>query len=354
MNDSLLFKDKPIFGLDIGFSNLKVMQLDSHGKRHTVTGYGLIDFDPEIIKDGVIVDPEALAKVIHKLFAQDIVGAITSRRVILSIPAVQTFNRTMQIPKLSQKELDEAIKLEAQQYIPMPLEELYIDYEIVRQNTDGLTLLISAAPRKIIDSYITFCQLAGLEIAAIETTISACNRIFMKTSVVDVPTILIDFGARSSEITVYDKKNMVVTSTAPGGGNNIAEILARQLEVTPKESHIIMKKYGLGVSKKQKQIIGSLSPLLESLIKEIRRMVRYYEERSGSNLKINQIITMGGGANMPGLAEYMTDRLRLPVRTFHPWDEFDFSLLTAPNEQERSAYATVAGLALIKHKDIFS
>lgn len=354
MNDSLLFKDKPIFGLDIGFGNLKVMQLENHGKRHTITGYGITDFDPDILKDGAIADPEGLAKITQSFFAHNIIGEINTHRVVLSIPEMQTFNRTMQVPKLSQKELDDAVRLEAEQYIPMPIDDLYLDYEIVSRNKDDLTLLLSAAPKKVIDSYVQFCRLTGLEVVAIETTITACNRIFMKTSAADVPTILIDFGSNSSEITVYDKRNMVVTGTASGGGNNITDLISKNLGVNQKEANIIKTKYGLSVSKKQSEIVESVTPILESLIKEIRRMIRYYEERSGSDRKISQIITMGGGANMPGLAEYMTDKLRLPVRTFHPWEEFDFTHLQPPNEQERSVYSTVAGLALIEPKEIFS
>src|SRR5690606_38536424 len=99
-----------------------------------------------------------------------------------------------------------------------------------------------------------------------------------------------------------------------GGGDSFTQLIAKQLQASPAEAYIIKSKYGLGVSKKQKEITAALTPTLEELIKEIRRMIRYYEERSGTQKKIDQIVTMGGGANMPGLSDYMTSRLRLPVR----------------------------------------
>lgn len=82
-------------------------------------------------------------------------------------------------------------------------------------------------------------------------------------------------------------------------------------------------------------------------------MIRYYEERSNTKSKIGQVVTMGGGANMPGLSEHLTNLLRLPVRMCDPWQNLDFAGLQPPNNTEKSMYVTVAGLALAKPKEIF-
>lgn len=83
-------------------------------------------------------------------------------------------------------------------------------------------------------------------------------------------------------------------------------------------------------------------------------MVRYYQERSTSEGKIHQIVTMGGGANMPGLSEHLTNALRIPVRMCDPWQQLDFDGLQLPNSTEKSMYVTVAGLALMNPKEIFT
>ena len=168
----------------------------------------------------------------------------------------------------------------------------------------------------------------------------------------DVPTVLIDFGSMSNDITVFDK-TLVVTSTVPGGGDSFTNLISAKLGVSEHEAHIIKTKYGLGASKKQKQIVEAVTPILEQLLKEVRRMIRYYEERSGTKHKINQVVTMGGGANMPGLSEYMTDQLRLPVRMIDAWQHLEYSDLQPPAHAEKSMYVTVAGLALVRPEDIF-
>lgn len=353
MNSALLYKDKPIFGLDIGFSNLKVMQVTSHGNTLVVAGYGVARFDPMAITDGVITNPESIAKVAHELFERNIIGDITTRRVAIAIPAARTYNRTVMLPKLSHKELQDAIRAEAEQYISLPVDQLHIDYEIISESAQGTELLISAAPSKVVNSYLQLTDLLGLEVVALETTIGSGSRLFVQAEASDVPTVLIDFGSVSSDITIYDNA-LIVTGTVPGGGDSFTKLIANTLGVTEQEAHVIKTKYGLGLSKKQKEITAGLTPILEQLLKEIRRMIRYYEERSTTQRKISQVVTLGGGANMPGLSEYMTSHLRLPVRMCDPWQRLEFGDLQPPSPTEKSMYITVAGLAMMEPKEIFA
>ncbi len=82
-------------------------------------------------------------------------------------------------------------------------------------------------------------------------------------------------------------------------------------------------------------------------------MIRYHEERSGSTRKIEQVITMGGGANMPGLSDYLTSAMRMPVRTCNPWQNLGLGKLQPPSTVEKSIYATAAGLSLIRPRELF-
>lgn len=354
MGNTLFYTDKPIFGLDIGFSNLKVMQIGglAKNKKRLIEGYGVAGFDPAAIVDGVIKDPEIIAKATHELFNKNLIGSISTRRVAVSIPASRTFNRTMVLPKLNDKDLSESVKLETEQYIPLPIDELYLDYTVIRRADTETELLSVAVPRKIIDSYLDLTRILGFEAVTLETSINAGSRLFVQAENSDVPTVLIDFGSKSTDITIFDG-GLVVTGTVPGGGDNISDRIAEKLSVTKQEAHIIKTKYGLGISKKQKEVTEAIEPVLGQLLKEIRRMIRYYEERGETKRKISQVVTMGGGANMPGLSEYMTNSLRLPVRMCDPWQHLDFAGLQPPNLTEKSVYVTVAGLALLNPKEIF-
>lgn len=352
-NTTYFYHDKPIFGLDIGHGTIKVMQIEpGKGKMQRVTGYGVSSFKPDAVQDGVIVDFEELAKAGHALFTNRLVGSISTRRVCMAAPASRTFSRIMSLPKLQPRDLEAAVRLEAEQYIPVPINDLYVDSSVIRETEKGMEVLAVATPKKVIDSYALFAKVLGLEVVSVETTTSATSRLFVQAEQSSEPTVLLDLGSLSADITIYDD-GLVVTGTVPCGGDSFTNIIAESLKVSQQEAHIIKTKYGVGVSKKQDEIIKALKPLLEKMLREIRRMIRYYEERGRTKKKVTQVVTMGGGANMPGLSDYMTDSLRLAVRMCDPWQHLDFTGLQPPNRVEKSLYITVAGLSLTNPREIF-
>jgi type IV pilus assembly protein PilM len=354
MNTNYFFKDKPLFGLDIGTSNIKVMQLESHQGSQKVIGYGVGGYDGKAIKDNVIQDFESMAASINKLFENNIIGKINTSRVALCIPSAKTYTRTMLLPAIKSRDIPEAVALEAEQYIPVPLNDLYLDHTIIRRTKENVEILAIAAPKKIVDSYMELTKLLGLETVAIDTSITAAARLFELQDIYqDIPSILIDFGSMSADITAHDE-TVIVTGTIPCGGDIFTDLIAKELKVSHDEAYVIKTKYGLNKSKKQDQIVKALKPSMDQLVKEIKRMLRYHDERSESNKKkIGQIVTMGGGANMPGLNDYLTSLVRMPVRMYDPWSKLRLGKLQPPGQVEKSIYITVAGLSLISSKELF-
>ncbi|HSH55274.1 MAG TPA: type IV pilus assembly protein PilM [Candidatus Limnocylindrales bacterium] len=347
------FKDKPIFGFDIGHGSLKVMQVSHAAKRPRVIGYGTATFDANAIKDGIITDHKAIAEAGMELFKNHLVGDITTPRVVIAIPTYRTYSRLISLPPLEGKELREAVELEAEQYIPVPIEDLYLDYNVVARDSEKMDVFAIGVPRKIVDSQLQLMRILGLETVGLETTIDAAGKLFLEDAQSDVPAVLIDFGSLSADISIFDK-NMLVSGTVSGGGLVFTNRIRDGLGVTQAEAQIIKTKYGLGPSKKQKEIYAALDPVLSQLAQEVRRMIRYYEDRFGTERKITQVVTLGGGANMPGLSEYMTSNLRLAVRACDPWEYVDHKGLQPPARADKNMYATVMGLSLIKPKELFS
>ena len=346
------FGDKPIFGLDIGPSSLKVMQIEQINNQKKIIGYGFTSFDRSVINDGVVVDAEKIAEAAAKLFKSELIGDITTRRVAIAIPAYRTFTRSISLPNLKSKEINEAVRLEAEQYVNVPMDQLYLDYEIIRQTSDEIDVFIVAVPKDIVDSYLRLAEILGLETVLIEPTLSSSGRLFSLDPQSDIATVIIDFGSRSADISIFDK-HVLVTGTVQAGGEIFTNAIKEKLNVTLAEAGLIKTKYGLQLSKKQSEIKAALEPILAEVIKEINRMNRYYEERYGNSRPIGQIITLGGGANMPGLSDYLTNSIRLPVRHTDPWHFISFKGLQPPSDADKPMYATVAGLALANPKETF-
>lgn len=351
---SHFYTDQPLFGLDIGRNSLKVMQLEAISKQPKIVGYGTIGFDMRAIDNGIIVKPEVIASAMLDLFKNKLHGQIDTRRVAMALPAYRTFARSIQLPKLGPEELNEAVQLEVEQYVPVPLQELYLDYTTTSQTADHSEIFVVAVPQKIVDSYLSFAAKLGLEPILIEPTVTAVARFFARDKNSNMRSVIIDFGSLTATISIFDK-TVIATSAVSAGGMVFTEAIRNKLGVDQTQAGSIKTQYGLDVSKYQKQVTEALEPSLGKVVTEIRRMLRYYEEHYASKLGIDQIVTLGGGANMPGLSDYLTNALKVPVRTHqHPWAVFEHEHLELPTEADRLMYATVAGLSLLNPKEVFT
>lgn len=349
--------EQPLFGLDIGHSSMKIMQLERQaGKKPKVLGYGVSNYYPEnAISNGIIVNFEVLAHTIRELFSDRLVGNITTKRVVCSVPTSHTFSRPMTLPPMDKQEIQDAVKLEAEQYIPIPLENLYLDYDISRQDQAGLDLLVVATPKNIVDSSIKFLESVGFEPVALEPTMNAAARLFRMADLArSEASLLIDFGSVAIDIAVFDQ-SMFVNSTISNGSDTLTNLIAKKLNITPSEAYVIKSQYGIGPGTKKMAVLEAARPILEPMVREVRKIMRYYDERSAErHRKISQIITTGGGATMRGLNEYLARELGVPTRRLDPWPNIDFGGLAPPTDLASSMYVTVAGEAILSSQEILS
>ena len=130
--NKFFFTDKPIFGLDISSTGVKVMAIDP--QRWLVLGYGSIDLDPIKIKESLEADSDYLSESIASLLKNSIVGSINSDHVAISLPAARSFSRTFSLPAKVSNHLKDAVDLEVDQYIPIPSSKLYIDYDVIKKS----------------------------------------------------------------------------------------------------------------------------------------------------------------------------------------------------------------------------
>jgi len=343
-----------MFGLDIGHSTMKAMEVSKlPGKSATVTGYGLSQFDPTAVVNGEIVKPEVIAQAAHQLFEKNMVGRIDSARVACSLPTAHTFSRPMSNPPMDHHDIVEAIHLEAGQYIPVPIDNLYLDYEITHQDDKGIELLLVATSRKIVDSYLNIFEALHLEPVAFEPSISAASRLLQIGGKANSePSILVDIGSVTTDIAVFDR-TMLVSSTLNSGGDTITNSLTKSLHLSNEQAVALKAEFGISYSEKQQRIVDALKPQLNTLVREIEKSIRYYSERaSKSGVQIARVITVGGGAVMPGLNHYLSKELRLPCENFNPWDQISFGALTPPSDPDRSMFITAAGEAMLDPTEV--
>lgn len=356
MGNLKFYRDEPLFGLDIGHSSLKAMQVSNlPGKTPRVVGYGHADFDAKAIENGVIVKPEIIAEAMHTLFEKNLAGEISSRRVACTLPTSRTFSRPMKVPLLDHAGIIDAIHLEAEQYIPIPIGSLYLDYEVTRQDAQGMELLLVAVSKNIADSYHRTLEALQLEPVAFEPTINAASRVVKMVGLSKTETaIIVDIGTITTDIAIYDK-SLMVTSTVSTGGESITDLIAQNLHLNKDQAEDLKNEYGISYSERQQRIIDAVKPSLDTLTEGIQKSIRYYHERAAkSGGEISQVITVGGGSVMPGFNQYLSKELRLPTQNLDPWQTISFGDLTMPAETDRAGYIIAAGEALVNPAETLS
>ncbi len=347
----LFYKDRPIIGLDISNTGIKIMSIDT--KRWLVLGYGSIDLEPIKVKEALEGDSTYLADSLKALMNEKLIGVLSGTHVVIGVPTAKSFSRTFTLPVGNEKILKDAVDIEVDQYIPVPASTLYIDSEIIERNRQDLTVLMSAMSRVIIDNCVLAAENAGLLPVLVEPGISAVGRLLGVTEDGHLPSVIVDIGPASTDIAVLVGGSIRVTGGLAIGGNTFTLDIAKKLNVTLENAHQLKVLNGLSAGSRQEVITKALDPSFERIIAETRKVMRYYNERLSDDRKLDQLLVVGIGSNLPGIGEYFTNALVMPARVASPWQKLDFGKLPEPVKQFRSRYITVAGLASVSPRSIW-
>jgi len=349
MRVPLVYREQPIFGFDLGTRTAKMIQLKSNGKQMEVMGYGYANFPEGAIVEGILVDPEEIANALKSLMKQMTFGKITANRVAASLPVAKVFTRVLQLPPMNPADLAQAVQLEAEQYIPVPLPDLYIDHETIEIGKDRNEVLMVAAPRAIVDSHIQLFDMMNLEVAMIDSSLSAAMRAIIASTPLDKPTLVADIGSSSIDLTVHDKV-IRLTDTISMGGDTLTAQLVKDLGLKPAQANEIKYKFGVGPSGLQPKVMASLGAPLNKMCAEIRRVIKFYQDRSEHKSKIESIVVGGGSASMPGFLEYMAAQISLPVAVADPWAGLVTKHIPDVSKYDAPMYTTAIGLARMEGK----
>ncbi len=347
----LFYKDKPIIGLDISQTGVKVMAIDP--KKWLVLGYGSIDLDPVKVQKSLESNDPYLTENISSLLTEKVIGVLPSEQTVISVPTGKTFSRTFTIPAKAEATLADAVEIEVDQYVPIPMNSLYIDYEIIERRKDGLSVIMSAVPKSLVDSCLSAARAAGLEPIMVEPSINAVARVLETTEEGHLPTLIVDIGPASTDIAVLDGGAIRISGGLGIGGNTFTLDIAKKLGVALENAHQLKVLNGLSAGPRRAKITAALEPSLQRIASEIRKVIRYYNERLNDDRKLEQLVIVGGGSNVPGIGDYFTNELVMPARVASPWQKLDFGKLPQPNKQFRPRYITVAGLASVNQGDIW-
>lgn len=346
------------FGLDISDLSLKIIKLKKKGRFLSLASFGETKVKPGIIEKGEIKDEKALAKIIKKAVAEVKGEKLKTKYVIASLPEEKAFLQVIQLPIMEKEEVKKAVYFEAENYIPLPIDKVYLDSQVVPQTTSSsghLNVLIAAFPKEMIDPYVSSLKMAGLKPLALEIESQAVSRALIKKGISSEPLLLIDLGANRTSFIIFSGRSLRFTTTVSVSSQKFTETISKYLKVDFKKAETLKIQYGIQDDVTSSKVLEALADTLINLVKQIKKYLNYYQTHSihehlpPDSRKVAKILLCGGGVNLKGLADLLSLELRLPVELGNPWVNIlpqSQKEVPALPHSESLRYTTALGLAL--------
>jgi len=306
-------------GIDISDRYIKIAQLKKMGDRVKIQALGKIELGTGIVRDGEIADQAAFIKSLKTLIDNPQFGRIDGNEIVTCLPETKTFLKLIEIEK-TPNNLANIMPAEIEKHIPMSIDEMYFDWQLMENHLDKQIILFAAAPKKIVDQYTAVFNEAKLATVALEAeAISICRAILKEEGPKYKPAGagqsygIIDIGYRKTGFSVYANRTLLFTLSLPISGDEITESIAKTLGIEIVQAEKAKIICGLDKNKAKGIIKNILSDVIDRLIIKIKEAVDYYGTHFPNYGPLNEIILCGGGAHIRDLNRIIMEHVSAPV-----------------------------------------
>jgi len=338
--------DNLFLGIDIGDSSLKMVELKKKNRKIYLSNYAFSENVSEV-NFTKIDDVNYLAKAIVKV--KDEAG-IMSGRVTASLPTFAVFSSIINVNNVDKKTLAEAASQEAKKVIPLPLDEMILDWKVVpdkdgkKSSKGNVSLFLTGSPKKLVRKYIDVFKKAKLNLASLETETFSLVRSLVGD---DKSTVMIvEIGANSTDLSIVKESIPVLNRSLSVCASTVTKVLAEKMNINYAQAEQFKLDISTTLSEDSTEELPQLIiKTLEPIVTEIQYMLDFF--RSQNNGEVEKIILSGGGALLLNLTEYLSKRLNLQVIIGDPWSRVNYSPELKPILSEIGPKLAVAiGLAM--------
>jgi len=326
------------FGLDIGSHSIKVAQVKREKDIWQLLAIGRSPTPPKGLESEAEADLVEVATVIKQLLVE---ARIASRQVVVALPEAKVATKVLSVPKMKEEELLTALKFEAEAFVPFPLDEANLDFQILEEGKSEMRVMLVAAPKRLIDKYLQVLFLAGLTPQALETEMMALVRGVVPDDF--PPCLVVDFGAETCDLAMVENGKIFSTRSLPTAGEAFTRALAGALSLEEIQAEEYKKTFGL-TEELESKVQKSLLPILEVVATEMKKTLQSYAEERKDGLR--KIILSGGSAGLPEMASLLAQKLGLEVALADPFFKLTFDKSHVSDLTEEGTIFSVAiGLA---------
>ncbi len=331
-------------GVDLGSTSIKIVELKRDKDQLRLVNYGFSESD-ELFKIEQLDDVRAVVKIIRKILSK---SGIRCNEAFVSLPTFSVFTSLLNLSNVAEKDLASAVHWEAKKLIPLPLEEMIIDWKIVSNENSqepgrGLRVLLVGAPKALVKKYNMVFREAGIQPRGMETeTFSLVRSLIGNDKTV---TMIVELGASTTDVSIVEKGIPMLTRSIDVGGATITQGLSTRLNVKPEDAEQFKFDLGVGAIDDQSPVSKMILEILAPVLNEIKYSMDLYASKNQS--AVNKIILSGGSASLPELPAYLSKILDKSVLIGNPWDHVSYQVDLKPLLEEIGPRMSVAvGLAM--------
>ncbi|UZJ46246.1 pilus assembly protein PilM [Marinimicrobium sp. C6131] len=317
---------KPVLGLDISSTSVKLLELSRHGDRYRVETYAVRPLPPGAVVEKNINDPEAVADVVRTVVKQ---SKTKLKHAAVAVAGSAVITKMIDMPAgLSDDAMETQISIEADQYIPFPLEEVAIDFEVQGEsprNPEQVEVLLAACRRENIDLRVNVLQLADLQEEVVDVEAYSMERAFslVAEQLEDQDgqvVAVIDIGATMTTLSVLVDGRTVYTREQLFGGKQLTEEIQRRYGLSMEEAGLAKKQGGLP-DDYESEVLG---PFKEAVVQQVTRSLQFFFSASQYN-DVDYIVLAGGVASMEGLVGLIEEKLGTQTLVANPFANMSVS-----------------------------
>ncbi len=342
------FSSSSFLGIDIGTTSIKAVEVRRGDKAPRVTNYGLLESSGYLARANQALQTSGL-----KIFEADAVELLRAlvkelgtqaTEAVASIPPFEVFTTLLDFPAMDPKEIEQALIYQARQYVPIPIDQVALDWMKVAdyQDDKGFAhqkILLISVPQDEIKKYQRIFQGAGLTLRALELESLSLARLFGGDP---VSSIIVDIGSRSTNIVFIEKGIMAWGAQSDFAAASLTQALAASLGINPLRAEELKKERGVLGTGPNRDLATIMLPFLDAIVNEVKKAQFSYTEQFAAASKAERVILAGGGANLLGIEKYFKQELGIPVVKAAPFASFEYPPEIVPFVPELNPLMSVA------------
>ncbi len=312
------------FGLDIGTSSVRAVQLRSGGKGNpkVLVRQAYAPIDPKLAMSDARADQQKVMQIVRKMLDDN---GFTTPNVAVNLPSHRVFTAVVDMERLSHKELAKTIQYQADSLIPTPLAESKLDWTLLGDSPvdkSKVEVLITSVTNEFAEQRLDILESVGLNVIAFEPDGMALSRSVVPAGLPNAVLIL-DIGSKATDLVILLNDAPRLMRSIPTGYESLVRAAVQNLSISEEQAHQFVSKFGLVSNKLEGQVRNAIIGVVDLLMSEIEKSIKFFNNRY-QNVSFDRIVVTGGASALPEFPLYVAGKFNINVEIGNAWRNVTF------------------------------